>query len=214
MLSGEAGAIAQAVPILLNSALTPTAADLLSASIVEDLQIGAGMGLIVRFQSIPASVQEQTHHLTELGNQLGLAHSSFSNSDEADLWQRLRDQMTAAGWEGLITCKIGVRPSEAVRVLQQIEDLNVLGWLGQIHAASGLGRFVFDEAVPTETLLKIRHQCQSHGGFLSILQAPTSLKQKIDIWGYPGNALELMQKIKQQFDPHSQLSPHRFVGGI
>jgi glycolate oxidase FAD binding subunit len=214
VLSGEAGAIAQAAATLLSSALTPTAADLLSASTVEDLQIGQGTALIVQFQSILPSVQEQALRLTEVGQTLGLACSYWANLDEMVLWQRLREQMTAAGWEGLITCKIGVRPSEAVSVLKQIEDLNVLGWLGQIHAASGLGRAVFDEATSVETLLKIRGFCQSNSGFLSILQAPAQLKQELDIWGYPGNALKLMQTIKQQFDPESRLSPHRFVGEI
>jgi len=214
VLTGEAGAIAQATAALLNSALTPTVADILSASTTEDLRIGQGMALVVRFQSIDASVQEQTNHLCDIGRAIGLNCSLLSNTDEAHLWEQLRKQMTAESWEGLITCKIGVRPSEAVDILKQIEDLNVLGWLGQIHAASGLGRFVFDESVPVETLLKIRALCESSNGFLSILQAPSRLKQALDVWGYPGNALALMRKLKQQFDPQSLLSPHRFVGGI
>ncbi len=202
VLTGEAGAIAQATAALLNSALTPTAADILSASTTEDLRIGQGMALVARFQSIAASVQEQTNHLCEVGKAMGLTCSLFSDADEAKLWEQLRKQMTAESWKGLITCKIGVRPSEAVAILKQIEDLNVLGWLGQIHAASGLGRFVFDESVPVETVLKIRSLCESSNGFLSILQAPSQLKQEIDVWGYPGNALELMRKLKQQFDPN------------
>jgi glycolate oxidase FAD binding subunit len=36
----------------------------------------------------------------------------------------------------------------------------------------------------------------------------------MDVWGYPGNALELMRRIKAQFDPRDRISPHRFVGGI
>ncbi|MGA7935043.1 MAG: FAD-binding oxidoreductase, partial [Kovacikia sp.] len=214
VLSGEAGAIERAVATLLRSSLTPTAADLLSASTVEDLQLGNGMALIVRFQSILPSVQEQTRRLMEVGQTLGLACVPVANSDEVTLWQRLREQMTDANWEGLITCKIGVRPTAAVTVLQQIEQLKVLGWLGQIHAASGLGRGVFAAAIPVETLLEIRALCESNSGFLSVLQAPVDFKQAIDVWGYAGNALDVMHAIKQQFDPHSLLSPHRFFGRI
>jgi glycolate oxidase FAD binding subunit len=44
--------------------------------------------------------------------------------------------------------------------------------------------------------------------------APISVKNQVDVWGYQGNALEVMRKIKQQFDSENILSPHRFVGGI
>jgi len=64
------------------------------------------------------------------------------------------------------------------------------------------------------TLLKLRTLFQSQRGFLSILQAPPAFKQQVDVWGYSGNALPLMQNLKQQFDPTQLLNPHRFVGEI
>jgi glycolate oxidase FAD binding subunit len=130
------------------------------------------------------------------------------------LWQRLQERMTAAHHTEVITCKIGIRPSEAVALLSTIDSLLVTPWYGQIHAASGLGRLVLDAATPPATLLKLRSFCQSNGGFLSLLQAPIALKQAIEVWGYAGNALNLMRQLKQQFDPDGRLSPHRFIGEI
>ena len=52
------------------------------------------------------------------------------------------------------------------------------------------------------------------GAFLSILSAPVEVKQRLDVWGYSGNALRLMRGIKEQFDGKNILSPGRFVGGI
>jgi glycolate oxidase FAD binding subunit len=46
------------------------------------------------------------------------------------------------------------------------------------------------------------------------LEAPISLKRQLDVWGYKGNALNVMRQIKQQFDPKNILSPERFVAGI
>lgn len=60
----------------------------------------------------------------------------------------------------------------------------------------------------------MRSHCETQGGFLTILEAAAALKQQIDVWGYSGNALNLMRLIKQQFDADNILSPHRFVGGI
>jgi glycolate oxidase FAD binding subunit len=69
-------------------------------------------------------------------------------------------------------------------------------------------------AVTPQTIREIRGYCEAQNGFLTVLEAPISLKQQLDVWGYSGNALNIMRGIKQQFDPTNLLSPHRFVGGI
>ena len=213
VLSGDASAIAQATQMLLSSALTPASADVLSDSIAAEFAI-AGTALAVRFQSILPSVQEQTQRLIEVAQALGLTNTCFAHADDTALWQRLQKHMTAANQTDTITCKIGVRPSEAVTLLTTLKDLAIAPWFGQIHIASGLGRLVLNATTPPETILKLRSLCQSKDGFLSILQAPIAVKQAIDVWGYSGNALPLMRQLKQQFDPDDRLSPHRFVGGI
>jgi glycolate oxidase FAD binding subunit len=217
VLVGEAKFIAQATATLLSSALTPVSVDLLSTQTVQALNLGdaMGMAIAVRFQGIQPSVEQQVNRMLELGESLGLVGVAGTEVDEA-LWERLRKPMTAEGQEQAIACKIGVSPSEAVSVMEQMESIELpeTVWYGQIHAASGLGRLVFPESVSPQQLLKLRSRFQACRGFLSILQAPASLKQQIDVWGYPGNALDLMRKLKQQFDPDYRLSPHRFVGGI
>ena len=77
---------------------------------------------------------------------------------------------------------------------------------------SGLGHLRLDSAAVTpQTIVEMRNHCQANQGFLTILEAPTAVKQKLDVWGYNDNALNLMHQIKQQFDPKNLLSPHRFV---
>jgi len=39
------------------------------------------------------------------------------------------------------------------------------------------------------------------------------VKAAVDVWG-PVRGLDLMRRVKDQFDPHRVLSPGRFVGGI
>jgi glycolate oxidase FAD binding subunit len=213
VLMGEADAIAQTFSPLLNSALTPTHLDLLSPALVQSLGLGKEAGLAVRFQSIPASIEEQCRQLLGVGQNQGLTCLSLEATDEAALWEQLRERMTAPHRDDWITCKIGVRAASAVTALNQIEQISPDGFV-QVHLGSGLGRLALDAEIAQSKLLKIRSLLQVNGGFLSILQAPIALKQSIDVWGYSGNALELMQRIKQQFDPSSRLSPHRFVNGI
>ena len=103
-----------------------------------------------------------------------------------------------------ITCKIGVLPTAAVEIINQIN-------LGLIHVSSGLGLVRLEKE---DQILPLRNLCQANSGFLSVLSAPVELKERFDVWGYNGNALEVMRGIKQQFDGNFILSPGRFVGGI
>jgi glycolate oxidase FAD binding subunit len=212
ILSGDEDAIAEATRILLSSALTPTHADVLSRSLVEALELGSKTGLAVRFQSILPSVKEQMNRLAELGRSLNLTCVAYADDEEVNLWQRLQTQMTASAQSDQIACKIGIQPSHAIALLHQVQALFPTSFT-QIYTASGLGRLICVVDSPSP-LLKIREICQQNGGFLSVLQAPAELKQQIDIWGYPKNALATMRSLKHQFDPHQLLNPSRFVGGI
>jgi len=46
-----------------------------------------------------------------------------------------------------------------------------------------------------------------------LVDAPADVKRAVDIWG-PVGGLDLMRRVKSEFDPDSRLSPGRFVGGI
>jgi hypothetical protein len=52
---------------------------------------------------------------------------------------------------------------------------------------------------------------QQHGGYLTILDAPRDLKPQLDLWGYRGNALSMMQALARQFDPQQILNPGRLI---
>ena len=60
---------------------------------------------------------------------------------------------------------------------------------------------------------RLRAECSALGGALVILDAPAEVKAAVDTWG-PVPALDLMRRVKQQFDPERRLAPGRFVGGI
>lgn len=213
VLTGETQAIARATQTLLSSALTPTAVELVKVPTLYTLKPTDGIALLVRFQGLAVGVSAQAQQFTAVGQALDLAIANISPTDETALWQQLQETEEAATHNTTITCKIGVTPSTAVATLEQIAALIPHIELAQIHAGSGLGKLRF-AATDAELLLKIRQLCQAQDGFLTILEAPQSLKQQVDVWGYTGNAIALMRGLKQQFDPTNLLSPSRFVGGI
>jgi len=206
LLTGDPAAIDRANQTLRNSALTPVALDILSSSVVEALEIGNQMGLLAQFSNVPESVAEQSQRLLAVAEKLGLKATCYSQEPETTLWQRLRKIIEYSDQDRSILCKIGVRPTVAVATLEKSKALGV------IHASSGLGRLRLSGAIATESVVSnLRTYCEANTGFLTILSAPVDIKQKIDIWGYSGNALNLMQQIKHQFDPQNILSPNRFV---
>ncbi|MBD1850743.1 FAD-binding oxidoreductase [Leptolyngbya sp. FACHB-711] len=213
VLTGNSAAIAQAASTLLASSLTPSAIDLIDDRTVGALGLGEGVGLMSRFQTIEVSIKKQTEQLFALEQNLGLAVTVQSGDDEMALWQQLRERIETDPQPSTVTCKIGVLPAQAVQTLAQFSQIGADMTVAQIHAGSGLGVLRF-ESITLDALLKLRSICQAQGGFLSVQAAPLALKQAIDVWGSSGSSLDLMRRIKQQFDPQFLFSSGRFVGGI
>jgi glycolate oxidase FAD binding subunit len=213
VLAGPAVAVAETVASLLNSTLTPTALDVLSAQMLSPFALKGSLGLCIQFQALPESVDQQVSRTLEVAAALGLSAVTLDEAGAVASLDRLWQE------QATVTAKLGVLPAQAAPALSQMEALatqHQVSLRGRIHASSGLGmvRLTGDNSALMPVVLALRSLCAQHQGFLSLLEAPLPLKQQLDVWGYSGNALGLMQAIKRQFDPHQLLSPGRFVGGI
>jgi glycolate oxidase FAD binding subunit len=60
---------------------------------------------------------------------------------------------------------------------------------------------------------RLRAECGGLGGAVVVVDAPAEVKAAVDVWG-PVPAIDLMRRVKQQFDPERRLAPGRFAGGI
>jgi glycolate oxidase FAD binding subunit len=206
VVSGDVTKLAQLAQTLLSSTLTPTAIDWLSATAMTALGLRSEVGLIVRWQTVAASIAVQSQRLREWAQALALHSIVYPAVDEAELWQHIG----AIGENGNVIAKFGSKGTETAAILTQIATIAPES-MAIGHAGSGLGRLVLPTA---DGLAEIRALCESAGGFLSILRAPIAVKQSIDVWGYTGNAVDLMQAVKRQFDPDRVFNPDRFLGGI
>lgn len=227
LLTGSPAAIAEAAKTLTASVLTPTAVDLVSAQALAQLNRTAHIGLVARFQSLQTSVDEQAAALLKTAQALGLKEEVLVEREEASFWQQLHNLFWRSPSQPVqAVCKLGVLPARAVTTLIAIDSIaqqHELTCTSQIYAGSGLGLMRLEGTIPaSQSILAIRAVCEQgeisdlghNQGFLTVLSAPPAVKQKLDVWGYSGNALELMRKIKEQFDPQQLLSPHRFIGRI
>jgi glycolate oxidase FAD binding subunit len=209
LLIGKAESIAQATQIIRNSSLTLTTLDLLSTAVIKQLGLGNNIGLILRWQTIPNSIEQQTKEVSAIAKQLNLITNTYQEQAETDLWQQCANIISIPNSETAVTCKIGIAPTAGINFLQlkQVIEQSIAI---RIHANSGVGQLHLN-STDQQLIAEIRSYCQENYGFLTILDAPASIKQQIDIWGYKGNALKTMQALKNQFDPQNILNPNRFL---
>ncbi len=230
VITGNHEAIAQAQQKISTSVLTPMACDLLSASAINQLRLGEGMGLAIQFSGLKASAIAQVDRVIALGKELNLQSQiidevkEFWQSLEMLMWQSDRRNLEK-NTDDYVVCKIGVLPSASVLVLQQCQQIfSKQVYYSQIHVGSGLGVLRLDDGQDLVAIAKqidqVRTLVESHSGFLTILESPQFLKfgnktlgstssNLENVWGYRGNARDLMIKIRQQFDPRGLLSCDR-----
>ena len=84
-------------------------------------------------------------------------------------------------------------------------------------AGSGVAYAAVPAGTPVRTVGsavdRLRRACSEHRGTAVVVDAPAEVKAAVDVWG-PIPAIDLMRRVKDQFDPNHRLAPGRFVGGI
>lgn len=216
LVMGDGRAIAQLTQSILLSSLTPTALELLAPITTQSLglesSVSNNFGLLARFQSIPASVEQQSVSVRKQAESTGLTTTLLQDASEADLWKRLREKWDEPAHSDAITCKMGVRPTCAIELLSALKNLeDVQPTLATLHAGSGLGYLHLPADASPSVLQQIRRLCETHSGYLTVQRAPVPLKQSFDLWGIRSETLPLMQGLKQRFDSQNLLSPGRML---
>ncbi|MEA2173853.1 MAG: glycolate oxidase binding subunit [Blastocatellia bacterium] len=165
----------------------------------------------VRLEGAKATLEAQAEIL------LRLAVGTEQIRSEPETWAA-REKL----WEGAepsLVCKFSVLPNRVgsfVELVGRVAASRALDW--QIVAQSigvGLLRLTgVDEMALLSTLSALRDESQELGCSLVLLHCSPEMKARVDVWGTVGDALPLMRRIKQRFDPLGMLNRGRFIGGI
>jgi FAD/FMN-containing dehydrogenase len=144
----------------------------------------------------------------------------------ADVW-RARERLGTGGRAGTAgsgsesgvvgaVCKVTFLPARLVAVLNDIDAASAGRWevVAQSVGVGWLRLEAPDAGTLAETILEVRAAAVARGGSLFVARAPAGVTARLDAWGDPGDALPLMRRVKEQFDPRGCLNPGRFVGGI
>lgn len=118
---------------------------------------------------------------------------------------------TAPAWWGTYPWQPGEIGVKVTCALSGLRD--VLAAAGdRVRGSAGVG-VLYAVAEEPADVDRLREVAARHGGTVVVVDAPDEVKQVVDVWG-PVPALDLMRRVKDQFDPGHRLSPGRFVGGI
>lgn len=189
---------------MLSSHLTPTALEFETHP----------LRLIVRFESIPASVEQQCEMAGKLVAESGFTARAVSGADEDTLWN---EHAKVAESDRGALLKVSLLPTELAAAIGVIERL--AGERGYVAAGrAGLGvflvRIVGDVQLQSHVVEGLRGALATGRGSAVVVQGSTELKTMLDVWGPIGDGLPLMQAVKRQFDPAGVLSPGRGPGGV
>jgi glycolate oxidase FAD binding subunit len=210
VIIGQPAAIQDLVAAVRRSPLTPVKLDLLSSQLLQDLDLDQGIGLATQFQTIAAGVAEQVARLKDLAQPYGITLQVLAADSEKEFWQGIQQKMLPVAAEPAILAKVGVKPSEAIALLETITSPLPQARI-RLHSSSGIGWVrVEAEALSPINVAQLRNHCQNYGGYFTLLEAPMALKQGIDPWGLAPDVKRLMGRLKAQFDPQNRLSPGRF----
>jgi glycolate oxidase FAD binding subunit len=177
------------------------------------LQVVAGRDaacqVTVRVEGSPAAVDASAQRVASIAAGCG----ATLMGEAADTWTQ-RERL----WEGQTVSKVTFLPSrigELCRAVERVVPADA-AW-GLVAQAVGTGLLAVSlshDAAAADTLTSLRRDAAALGGSLVVLRCSLEVRRQIDVWGEAADALPLMRRIKQQFDPTGVLNPGRFVGGI
>jgi glycolate oxidase FAD binding subunit len=134
---------------------------------------------------------------------VGLENVDVVTADE-QLWARQRAGQRS---DARALIRIAARPSQLASVLTAADSCS-----GTLVGRAALGSSYIE--LDPEAVEPLRAGLPA-GAVGVVLDAPASSRATLDPWGaITPNALELMRRVKQRFDPVGACNPGVFAGGI
>jgi glycolate dehydrogenase FAD-binding subunit len=191
--------------------LTPTAAEYLNSAALNALDRSGSCALALRAEGLPQAVERHIAELSMLAARHGAADTRRPDrEDDAALWERIADLPQAAELaadEALI--KLTTLPFEVERTIAQIELLAARADAPVTINARALNGVIYTRLRPVTT--------DSLNALLAELpgiQWVATRLAGVPRWGTPPPGMELMRRIKAEFDPAGMLNQGRYVEGI
>jgi glycolate oxidase FAD binding subunit len=183
------------------------------AQVLAPVAAGRSATVQVRVEGLSQAIASKVDRLQRAAAEAGARQAPATAEPLAARESLFEKAGTAA------VCKTGVLPARVAGLydpLRRTAERIGFGWrlVVQLGGVGLLRLECQDEASLPNAIGAAREAVTGLGGTLVVLQCPTAVKRNVDVWGPPSDALPLMRRVKEQFDPAATLNPGRFVGGI
>ena len=155
-----------------------------------------------------AAPEATAPRVVEMLEEEGLEEARHTGDDEG-IWERQRERQHSA--DGVVV-KVSGLASDLPSVLRAAESAgaSLVGRAGQ--GLSWITLPAQDAGAQVAAIEDLRRRLQPFP--CVVLDAPSDVRGKVDVWGEEGSAVPLMRRVKERFDPNNVCNPGIFVGGI
>lgn len=206
----------------LASFLLPEALEFLNAEAAQLLGGPPGTCVLaVSLSGSPETVDRQVRDFTAFFEDGGGTADVLQEAAASRAWEGIRDLLEGA-YEPVL-CRIAVPLSATAALVAAAEGMARQAGLKAVvtaHAATGVLRVLLVPGAdphPGEALMALeglRREAEAAEGNLVLEAAPRTLKARFDAWGTPPGGLDMMKRLKHEFDPLGICNPGRFLAGI
>ena len=174
--------------------------------------------LMVRVGGGIRAVERQVNEVVgAVGAQGANGYAVLSDDATAQAWSELDDVESTAA----IAVRFISRASVALNAVRELESHPIILETSPISSVTDLGfGSATITATPTddEAALRIarfmREQLSQKQGSYVIEKCPLNVKHDMDVFSDVGTSIDLMRRIKAEYDPTNTLNPGRFAGKI
>jgi glycolate dehydrogenase FAD-binding subunit len=188
---------------LMASQLTPTAIELHAPP----------LRLLVRFESIDASVRHQSEAAADLARRAGAEAAILEADAESRAWADHPQLWERPG----AVARVTLLPSTLAATLDCIRrNADDVDWEVAGRAALGVLflRVNGEPAAQARLLSAVRARFAPGQGSLVLLRGSQALGAAVGVWGSIGDAFDVMRAVKRAFDPANVLNPGLGPGGL
>lgn len=212
----------------------PAASTWVSCSVRDPVEAQQVVQSVLHSQAVPAAIEigwtaddEGSAHVLLEGRADGVAgraatvrdllgHGATESADPPAGGATYPWDVAATGDDRATALKLTFALSGLTQVLVGVRDcgvpMEVRGSAGSGVAYAAIAPSTSVDAIVV-AVERVREACLRAGGTTVVVDAPAAVKAAVDAWGAI-SAIDLMRRVKDQFDPERRLAPGRFVGGI
>ncbi|NWG19454.1 MAG: FAD-binding oxidoreductase [Chloroflexi bacterium] len=191
--------------------LTPTAAEFLNSGALAALGRSGACGVALAAEGLAGAVERHVTDMTAIVQRHGATETQRLHGDEAAaFWSAVADlsRTTDAGDDEALV-KLVVLPADVAEAIACVETQ-----AAQIGAAATINARALHGVVYARIRPVSSARLSALIASLPGVQWVATILPATPRWGPPPAGIELMQRIREEFDPSGLLNPGRFVPGL